>query len=181
MAKQERKGLFERMRDLVTNKDEEQEVNQAQKEVEQARIEAEKANELAKKADEYNAAKYQQKIKDANKRAEEAEAKARSLEKQLEEQRKKEISEDSAASVERQEQIASMRKQAAGPKIIATHTLTSEETLSHLALKYYNHATKPYWMVIYEANKDVVGDNPNLVHEGMEIKIPELPPELKED
>ena len=91
------------------------------------------------------------------------------------------MSEDSVASVERLVQIASMRKQAARPKIIATHTLTREETFSHLAKKYYNHATKPYWMVIYEANKDVVGDNPNLVHEGMVIQIPELPPELLEE
>ena len=69
------------MRDLVALKDEEQEVDQAQKEVEQARIEAEKANELAKKATEYNATKYQQQIKDTNTRAEEAEAKVIHLEK----------------------------------------------------------------------------------------------------
>jgi nucleoid-associated protein YgaU len=33
--------------------------------------------------------------------------------------------------------------------------------------------------VIYEANKDVIGDNPNRVHSGMVLKIPELPPNLE--
>lgn len=72
------------------------------------------------------------------------------------------------------------KEKAAEQEIIATHELTSEETLSHLALKYYNHASLPHWQLIYEANKDIVGDNPNLVREGMMIKIPELPDELKD-
>ena len=67
----------------------------------------------------------------------------------------------------------------AEPKIIAEHTLTETETLSHLSLKYYGNATRPYWMVIYEANKEEVGPNPALVRVGMKIKIPELPAELK--
>ncbi len=33
------------------------------------------------------------------------------------------------------------------------HTLADDEFLSYLALKYYGHATKKYWTVIYEANK----------------------------
>jgi nucleoid-associated protein YgaU len=78
----------------------------------------------------------------------------------------------------RQEYFAKL--QAAQPKFIAEHTLTAEETLSHLALKYYGHATKPYYMVIYEANKDVIGENPNRVRPGLKIKIPELPTELKD-
>ena len=32
-------------------------------------------------------------------------------------------------------------------KYIAQHTLTTDETLSHLALKYYGHATPPYWQL----------------------------------
>jgi len=65
------------------------------------------------------------------------------------------------------------------PKFIAEHTLAANETLSHLALKYYGHATPPYWKQIYEANKEVIGDNPNRVQIGMVIKIPELPPGFK--
>lgn len=62
---------------------------------------------------------------------------------------------------------------------LATHTTTSSETLSDLALKYYGHATPPYWQLIYEANKAAIGDNPNRVKAGMSLRIPVLPPELK--
>lgn len=65
------------------------------------------------------------------------------------------------------------------PKFIAEHTVAAGETLSHLALKYYGHATPPYWKHIYEANKEVIGDNPNRLQVGMIIKIPELPPDFK--
>lgn len=76
---------------------------------------------------------------------------------------------------ENQEKLrASLQK-----KFIAEHTLTAEETLSHLSLKYYGSAAKPYWMLIYEANKDVIGDNPNHVRAGLELKIPELPESMK--
>jgi len=67
----------------------------------------------------------------------------------------------------------------AQPKVIAKHKLTAEETLSHLSLKYYGHATRDYWMVIYEANKEQIGDNPAHVRVGMELVIPELPDALK--
>jgi nucleoid-associated protein YgaU len=69
--------------------------------------------------------------------------------------------------------------QSAKANIIVTHTLTSTETLSDLALKYYGHATPPYWKLIYEANKAVIGDNPNKVHAGLVVNIPVLPDELK--
>lgn len=67
----------------------------------------------------------------------------------------------------------------AAPEFIAEHTLAADETLSHLALKYYGHATPPYWKVIYEANKELIGDNPNRVHSGMLIKVPKLPADFK--
>lgn len=68
---------------------------------------------------------------------------------------------------------------ASASSMIAEHKLTAEETLSHLALKYYGSAYEPYWRVIYEANKDLIGDNPARVRPGMMIKIPPLPDELK--
>lgn len=64
-------------------------------------------------------------------------------------------------------------------KILTTHSLTSEETLSHLSLKYYGHATEPYWRIIYEANKDVIGPNPNKVRPGLTLNIPVLPDTMK--
>ena len=69
-----------------------------------------------------------------------------------------------------------------GPtKVKAEHTVKDGDTLSHLALQYYGHATKPYWMVIYEANMALIGDNPNKVKLGITLKIPELPPELSSE
>jgi nucleoid-associated protein YgaU len=59
-------------------------------------------------------------------------------------------------------------------KFMAEHTVKEDETLSHIALKYYGSAIKEKWMVIYEANKDVIGDNPNVVVPGQVLKIPEL-------
>jgi nucleoid-associated protein YgaU len=48
------------------------------------------------------------------------------------------------------------------------------ETLSDIALKYYGSAVKEKYMKIYEANKAVIGDNPNLIKPGQVLKIPEL-------
>ena len=62
-------------------------------------------------------------------------------------------------------------------KIIAEHTVAADETLSHISLKYYGSAVKEKWMVIYEANKAVIGDNPNRIRPGQVLKIPELPVE----
>ncbi len=68
----------------------------------------------------------------------------------------------------------------AAPKFLAVHELAADETLSHLALKYYGHATPTYWKLIYEVNKDQIGDNPNKVRPGSLINIPELPEEMKD-
>jgi nucleoid-associated protein YgaU len=64
-------------------------------------------------------------------------------------------------------------------ELVAEHTLAADETLSHLALKYYGHATPPYWQLIYEANKELIGDNPNRVRPGMVIKVPKLPADFQ--
>lgn len=57
--------------------------------------------------------------------------------------------------------------------------MQADESLSHLALKVYGHATPPYWKLIYEANKAAIGDNPNRVKVGLKLNIPELPDDLK--
>jgi nucleoid-associated protein YgaU len=87
--------------------------------------------------------------------------------------------EDLAKEEKMLQDIQEANKARVAPKIIAKHKLTAEETLSHLSLKYYGHATRDYWMVIYEANKEEIGDNPAHVRVGMEILIPELPDNLK--
>ena len=76
---------------------------------------------------------------------------------------------------EEKREFMEMRKQDQQPKIIAEHTVGGGDTLSHIALEYYGSAAKDKWMVIYEANKDIIGDNPNKLARGLVLKIPKLP------
>ncbi len=59
------------------------------------------------------------------------------------------------------------------------HVWTSEDTYGSLAQKYYGSAQEPYWRLIYEHNKAIIGNHPNAIKVGMEIEIPPLPAELK--
>lgn len=63
--------------------------------------------------------------------------------------------------------------------VIAEHTVKNDDTLSGIALKYYKHATEPYWRFIYESNKAVIGDNPGILRPGIVLKIVTLPETLK--
>jgi len=65
-------------------------------------------------------------------------------------------------------------------KLLAQHTVQSGETLSHIALKYYNHATPPYWKLLLEANKEALKGSELNVRSGMVIDVPELPEDLKD-
>lgn len=84
---------------------------------------------------------------------------------------------------EEQTSGASGKAKAASPfsstKIIAEHKVAEGDTLGALALKYYGSATKDYWMVIYEMNKNAIGEDPNKVKLGLLLKIPELPAHLE--
>ena len=66
--------------------------------------------------------------------------------------------------------------QAAMP-IMANHTVKEGETLSHLSLKYYGSADRAAWLVIYEANKDVLKGTPDkfVMYPGQVLKIPKRP------
>lgn len=55
---------------------------------------------------------------------------------------------------------------------VKKHVVVSGDTLSGIAKKYYDDAGK--YMKIYEANKDVIGKNPDLIKPGMELIIPKL-------
>jgi nucleoid-associated protein YgaU len=50
------------------------------------------------------------------------------------------------------------------------YTVQEGDTLSAIAVKFYDDAAK--YMVIYEANKDLIGDDPSLIKMGQELKIP---------
>ena len=66
-------------------------------------------------------------------------------------------------------------QRAPSTKSIAEHTVEEGDTLSGIALKYYGSAAKELWMVIYNANKTVIGDDPNQIKPGQILKIPEKP------
>ena len=59
-------------------------------------------------------------------------------------------------------------------KMKAEHTVAEGETLSAIAHKYYGSAEREKWMAIYEANKAVIGDDPNVIKPDQVLKIPEL-------
>lgn len=62
-------------------------------------------------------------------------------------------------------------------KLKKVHKLEKGQTLSHLSLKYYGSATEPYWRLILDFNEDL--DNERNIWPGLEIKIPELPADMK--
>jgi nucleoid-associated protein YgaU len=57
---------------------------------------------------------------------------------------------------------------------IGEHTVVAGDSMSGIASQYYGSGVKEKWMAIYEANKDVMGDNPTLIHPGQVLKIPKL-------
>jgi nucleoid-associated protein YgaU len=52
-----------------------------------------------------------------------------------------------------------------------TYTVKSGDTLSDIAQSEMGDANR--WPELYAANKDAVGDNPDMIHPGLELKIPD--------
>jgi nucleoid-associated protein YgaU len=57
---------------------------------------------------------------------------------------------------------------ASGPE--QTYTIETGDTLGKVAQKYYGDET--LWRKIYDANKAAIGDNPDAIKVGTQIKIP---------
>lgn len=55
--------------------------------------------------------------------------------------------------------------------VVRTHTVAKGDSLSKIAKVYYGRVDK--WRLIYEANKAVVGNNPDLIKPGQVLTIPE--------
>ena len=51
-----------------------------------------------------------------------------------------------------------------------TYTVDSGDNLSAIAKQELGDANR--WREIYELNKDVIGNNPDLIQPGMELKLP---------
>jgi nucleoid-associated protein YgaU len=62
---------------------------------------------------------------------------------------------------------------------VIKHVWTKEDTYADLAFKYYDSIKEPYWRLIYNQNKLIIGNHPNDIRVGLEIEIPPLPEELK--
>ncbi|MEA3326800.1 MAG: hypothetical protein U9R53_05760 [Chloroflexota bacterium] len=114
----------------------------------------------------------QKEIKEAEKKIAELEGK---LKARVEKDRTRVAEAHKARKEEIRAKMATMK-----PKLMATHKVASGETLSHIALKYYKHATPPYWKFLLEHNKEVLKGDEKNVRTGMELDIPELPAELKD-
>jgi nucleoid-associated protein YgaU len=63
------------------------------------------------------------------------------------------------------------RLQTTGP-VIANHTVVGGDTLREISQRYYG--TPDQWMAIYQANRDVIGPNPDLLRPGQLLKIPSV-------
>ncbi len=62
------------------------------------------------------------------------------------------------------------RDQAATETKPKTYTVDSGDNLSAIAKQELGDANR--WREIYELNKEVIGDNPDLIQPGMELKLP---------
>ncbi len=56
----------------------------------------------------------------------------------------------------------------------AEHTVQSGDTLYKIAEQYYGKGKGMSYKQIHEANRDVIGDNPDVIHPGQELKLPFL-------
>lgn len=75
---------------------------------------------------------------------------------------------EASLSTQQQEQEAAVRETPV-PKAGRTHTVISGECLSSIARKETGSAN---WKPIYEANKEVIGSNPNKIYPGQVLVIP---------
>lgn len=84
-----------------------------------------------------------------------------------------------AAQAQEAAQAAARAVEAAKAAAVIKHVWSSEDTYASLAFKYYGSMKEPYWRLIYEHNKAIIGGHPNDIRVGLEIEIPPLPEELK--
>ena len=147
-------------RDDEAQKKEEQEKNLAEAKArqEKARKEAEAKAEARKEAEQKE--RLDAARKEAEERQAEAKAKAEAEAKAREEEARKEAEAKAAASAPKYKEF------------IAEHTVQPGDNLSFISERYYGHQAN--FRIIYEANRDVIGDNMNLIRPGQVLKIPKL-------
>jgi septal ring factor EnvC (AmiA/AmiB activator) len=177
---EEKKGIFGKAIDAFSSRDEKETISDLEAELEKAKKEAEEAKDRAKDLVSQNIETRVDKNK-SNKALENAEQRIAELEKKLKDMLEKDRKEDVQKRVSKAHALSEKLEAEKKPAIITTHTVESNnQTLSHIALKYYKHATPPYWQYLLEHNKEVLNGSEKNVRMGMELVIPELPDELKD-
>jgi chromosome segregation ATPase len=162
----DKKGFLGKAMGAFSSKDEKEEIASLEKEL----ADAKKAIKSLMKQN----VESKQDKSEVKREAEKAEKKIAALEQKLKQYEK---DEHEKKLEERKAKLEKLSK----PNIIATHTVASyDETLSHVALKYYKHATPPYWKYLLEHNKEVLEGSEKNIRKGMELEIPELPDDLKD-
>jgi colicin import membrane protein len=160
---------------------------EAKAKAEQAKKEADQKERLEKAREEAEARKKESEQKERLEKARE-EAEARQKEAQAEREALKAREEAARAEAARVEAEANARAEAArveaekaaaakqaAPRFtefIAEHTVVAGDNLSFISQKYYGHQGN--FRLIYEANKDVIGDNMSLIRPGQKLRIPKL-------
>ncbi|MBN1220703.1 MAG: LysM peptidoglycan-binding domain-containing protein [Anaerolineae bacterium] len=147
---------------------------------EKAKADAEAKAKAKAKAEAAVKAKREAMVKAKAEAAAAAKAKADAAAAKAKAEREAEIKAEFEAKVARKKEEAMAKAEAAAAaakaaKYITEHTVVPGESLSLLSKKYYNSIAKDKWMLIYEANKDIIGDDPNLIRVGQVLKIPTLP------
>lgn len=180
--KDDKKGIFDKAVDALSARDEKETISNLQAELAEAKKEAEAAKQAVKNLMNQNvAAKVDKREVESDAKA--AEKKIAELEKRIEQYMEKDrerLAEERKKMLEERQARLEESKKAAAPQIMTTHKVESGETLSHIALKYYKHATPPYWKLILEHNTEILKGNERNVRTGMELVIPDLPEELKD-
>lgn len=144
-------------------------LEKTREEAEARRKEAEAKERLEKAREE---AEGRQKAAEQKERLEKARAEVEAREKEALARKEAEAeakAREEAARAEAEKQAA------AAPRFrefIAEHTVVAGDNLSFISQKYYGHQGN--FRLIYEANKDVIGDNMNIIRPGQKLRIPKL-------
>jgi nucleoid-associated protein YgaU len=134
-----------------------------------------KERQAAAKAKRDAAAKAKRESEATARREAQAKAKREAAEAREEREAMAKAKREAAAKARREAQeAATSLAAAAATAYIGEHTVVSGDSLSGIAKKYYGSTARDKWMAIYEENKDIIGDNPNLIHPGQVFKIPKL-------
>jgi septal ring factor EnvC (AmiA/AmiB activator) len=176
MAKQEKKdGIFKKTVEALSSRDEKETIAKLEAELAKAQKEAEQAKKTVSSLID-RTAEVTKDNTDAEAKVKQAEKRIAELEAKLKMKMEKNPKRGASKPGDLEKRMASKK-----PAIITVHTVESNnQTLSHVALKYYKHATPPYWKYLLEHNMQVLNGSEKNIRMGMKLEIPELPDELKD-